>query len=258
MERAGRPSRAAAASGADAVVARGGPLNRARAAATHCSDTATIRPWFNPSRTHACAIAATAAAAAPSNHAHKKPHQQVVVQRLLAPHDRLGLVGVRVGEAGRGARDAAKEAAQVGALWCVVWERGRERLVYSACLAERSGAPRRMAPPTRPTRALRGSVTSLQSHRAARRGPCCPACRHKLRTQPKPLARVAHTNARTCLWPPPFSATWHWAHLVLKIFSPRARSPGGASAKLAIALGLGMEPPLGMRKGLRVVLCVRG
>ncbi len=30
-----------------------------------------------------------------------------------------------------------------------------------------------------------------------------------------------------CLWPPPFSATWHCAHLVLKIFSPLALSPSG-------------------------------
>ena len=30
--------------------------------------------------------------------------------------------------------------------------------------------------------------------------------------------RVA--TRRTCLWPPPASATWHCAHLVLKIFAP--------------------------------------
>jgi hypothetical protein len=35
---------------------------------------------------------------------------------------------------------------------------------------------------------------------------------------------------RTCLWPPPFSATWHCAHLVLKILAPFLASPGGASA----------------------------
>ena len=27
-------------------------------------------------------------------------------------------------------------------------------------------------------------------------------------------------GGRTCLWPPPASATWHCAHLVLKIFAP--------------------------------------
>lgn len=39
---------------------------------------------------------------------------------------------------------------------------------------------------------------------------------------------------RTCLWPPPFSATWHCAHFVLKIFSPFATSPAGASANDAM------------------------
>ena len=28
------------------------------------------------------------------------------------------------------------------------------------------------------------------------------------------------THYRTCLCPPPGSATWHWAHFVLKIFAP--------------------------------------
>ena len=32
--------------------------------------------------------------------------------------------------------------------------------------------------------------------------------------------RDAHENHRTCLCPPPFSATWHCAHLVLKILAP--------------------------------------
>jgi hypothetical protein len=45
--------------------------------------------------------------------------QQVVVQRLLLPDDRLLLVGLGVGKAGCLAGLAAKDAAQVGALWCV-------------------------------------------------------------------------------------------------------------------------------------------
>ena len=37
-------------------------------------------------------------------------------------------------------------------------------------------------------------------------------------------------HAHTCLCPPPFSATWHCAHLVLKILAPFATFPSGASA----------------------------
>ena len=36
------------------------------------------------------------------------------------------------------------------------------------------------------------------------------------------------------MWPAPLSTVWHWAHLVLKIFSPAAGFPGGASSKDAI------------------------
>lgn len=36
-------------------------------------------------------------------------------------------------------------------------------------------------------------------------------------------------SARACLFPPPFCATWHWAHFVLKIFSP-AQAPPNARA----------------------------
>ena len=36
------------------------------------------------------------------------------------------------------------------------------------------------------------------------------------------------------MWPAPFSTVWHWAHLVLKIFSPDLTTPGGAWSKDAI------------------------
>jgi hypothetical protein len=36
------------------------------------------------------------------------------------------------------------------------------------------------------------------------------------------------------LWPAPFSAVWHWAHLVRNIFSPALESPGGACSNDAI------------------------
>jgi len=42
--------------------------------------------------------------------------EQVVVERILAPLDRLLLVGLAVGKVGHGARGAAEQAAQVGAL----------------------------------------------------------------------------------------------------------------------------------------------
>ena len=39
---------------------------------------------------------------------------------------------------------------------------------------------------------------------------------------------------KPCLCPAPFSAVWHCAHLVLKIFSPDLASPAGASLNVAI------------------------
>lgn len=68
-----------------------------------------------------------------------------------------------------------------------------------------------------------GPGAGPHGHARARSGP--PAGQ-----PPAPRAAAAARHgasplpSRTCLWPPPFSATWHWAHLVLKIFSPRARS----------------------------------
>lgn len=37
------------------------------------------------------------------------------------------------------------------------------------------------------------------------------------------------------MWPAPLSTVWHWAHLVLKIFSPALGLPGGASENDAIS-----------------------
>jgi len=70
-----------------------------------------------------------------------------------------------------------------------------------------------------------GPGAGPHGHARARSGP--PAGQ-----PPAPRAAAAARHgasplpSRTCLWPPPFSATWHCAHLVLKIFSPRARSEG--------------------------------
>ena len=51
-----------------------------------------------------------------------------------------------------------------------------------------------------------------------------------------------------CLWPPPFSATWHCAHLVLKIFSPLALSPsGGQQHFVRIGTALGFVGKCNMR-----------
>ena len=36
-------------------------------------------------------------------------------------------------------------------------------------------------------------------------------------------------SARTCLWPPPVSATWHCAHLVLKILAPASEKREGVA-----------------------------
>ncbi|GER29228.1 zinc transporter [Striga asiatica] len=55
-----------------------------------------------------------------------------------------------------------------------------------------------------------------------------------------------------CLWPAPLSTVWHCAHLVLKIFSPDLKSPGGASSKVAIEeLGNG-------RSNINIVACLWG
>ena len=52
------------------------------------------------------------------------------------------------------------------------------------------------------------------------------------------LIRVKRDESNTipCLWPAPLSTVWHWAHLVLKIFSPFLEFPGGASSKDAMDL----------------------
>ena len=44
----------------------------------------------------------------------------------------------------------------------------------------------------------------------------------------------SRSEHKPCLWPAPLSTVWHWAHLVLKIFSPVAALPAGASANVAI------------------------
>ena len=48
--------------------------------------------------------------------------------------------------------------------------------------------------------------------------PCYPF----LSNTPKPIGEkmTTKTHSRTCLCPPPGSATWHCAHFVLKIFAP--------------------------------------
>ena len=60
---------------------------------------------------------------------------------------------------------------------------------------------------------------------------------------------IGQSGRSPCLWPAPCSTVWHWAHLVLKIFSPAAAFPGGASANDAIAdpartvAGIGLRFP---------------
>lgn len=55
---------------------------------------------------------------------------------------------------------------------------------------------------------------------------------------------------KPCLWPAPLSTVWHWAHLVLKIFSPAWGLPGGASLNDAIfaLLFFGVRPFLPLQK----------
>jgi hypothetical protein len=48
------------------------------------------------------------------------------------------------------------------------------------------------------------------------------------------------------LWPAALSTAWQYAHLVLKIFSPAAASPGGASENVAIATALADQVGFGL------------
>lgn len=69
---------------------------------------------------------------------------------------------------------------------------------------------------------------------------CCFSTQYLTERFARPTHHIGghrrHTpeHCRTCLLPPPFSATWHCEHLVLKIFAPAATTPSGASAYVAM------------------------
>jgi len=122
--------------------------------------------------------------------------QQVVVQGVLAPGDALVLVRRAVRETLRGAGDAAEQAAEVRTL-------SSDRACVAASVDRRdSRAPRVVVVPR--------DASARRIERVVARRLAAPLARSPRRRR----------LVRTCLCPPPFSATWHCAHFVLKIFAP--------------------------------------